>query len=394
MVTPSDEEVKVVESRLVTPSEETPRKGLWLSPLDLSLANRGHTPLVYLYRSRAAVKDDIFFDVARLTAAMARALVSFYPLAGRLGVDGDGRLQVDCAEAEQGVPFVVAHSHLTVDHFSNFKPSPELRRLFVPCLDDSPSVVCAIQVTFMRCGGVALGVAVHHAVVDGISTFHFLGTWSDFSSRDRDCPAVAALELPCHDRSLLRPRSPPVVHHDALSVFFPELSPSENEMSDVVVNEIFVISKDQVAALNKRACTSGSDGAASTFCTLSAHVWRCLCAARRLPPDATTRLTFPANVRRSLRPPLPDSYFGNGIIVLGSTGKVRDIIAPESSEEPLASVAGRVRRAIRRMDSELVRSAMDYLELQMADSLPAPGTPVGRLTETELMVVSVRNKHV
>lgn len=48
------EEVKEVEWCMVTPSEETPTKGLWISPLDLRVVNRGHTPTVYLYRRRSA----------------------------------------------------------------------------------------------------------------------------------------------------------------------------------------------------------------------------------------------------------------------------------------------------------------------------------------------------
>lgn len=368
------EEVKVVESSIVKPSEETPRHGLWLSSLDLMLAKSGHVPLVYFYRSCAGGDGDVFFDVARLKAALSRALVSFYPLAGRLGVDVDGRLQVDCAE--QGVPLLVAHSDHTVDEFSSFKPSPELRRLFVPCVGDSPSVVCAIQVTFLRCGGVALGAALHHAVLDGASTFHFFRTWSAFSSGDG--ASGAALELPCHDRTLLRARSPPAVHPKTLSVFCPKLGPSE--LSGAVANEIFIISKDQVAAL-KRACTGGG-GDVSTFCALGAHVWRCVVAARRLPPDATTRLVFPANVRGRLRPPIPVSYFGNGIIMLGASGKARDV----ASEEHLASIAGRIKGAISQMDDELVHSAIDYLELDLGGS-SLPAMPAGSLPKTELRVV-------
>ncbi|EMS66509.1 Anthranilate N-benzoyltransferase protein 3 [Triticum urartu] len=142
--------VKVVESCMVPPSEETPRKGLWLSPVDLMQHNlkRGHTPTVYLYRSGSESGPDAdvdFFDVARLKAAMAKALVAFYPLAGRLGMDGDGRAEIDCAG--QGVLFVVARSDLTVDDLRNFQPSPELRRLFVPRVEDhSPPLMCGIQV--------------------------------------------------------------------------------------------------------------------------------------------------------------------------------------------------------------------------------------------------------
>ena len=370
------EEVKVVESCMVTPSEETPRRGLWLSPLDLLLANRGHTPTVYFYRSDSGAAVHDFFDVARLKAAMARALVAFYPLAGRLGVGVHGRAEIDCAG--QGALFVVARSGLSVDDFSSFRPSPELRRLFVPRVEDvSPPVMCAVQVTFLKCGGVALGTALHHIAADAISAFHFLQTWSAFS---RDPAAAAALELPVHDRTLLRARAPPFVHPDALSVFFPKLNLSEP--SGPVLSETFDISKDQVAAL-KRTCAAVDSGRVSTFCAVRAHVWRCVCVARRLPPDATTRLTFPASVRRSLSPPLPAGYFGNGIIWLGAAGKVRDV----ASSTDLSSVAGRITGAVRRMDDELVRSAIDYFELNLAETDGQPA-PAGCMSATELRVIS------
>uniref|UniRef100_A0A8R7RFU8 Anthranilate N-benzoyltransferase protein 1 n=2 Tax=Triticum urartu TaxID=4572 RepID=A0A8R7RFU8_TRIUA len=190
----------------------------------------------------------------------------------------------------------------------------------------------------------------------------------------------AALELPFHDRTLLRARSPPFVHPDAFSVFSPQLKLSV-EPSETVVTQAFVVSKDQVTAL-KRACVGGDGGRVSTFCALSAHVWRCVCVARRLPPDATTRLTFPASVRRSIRPPLPPGYCGNGIIWLGAAGKVRDVTSSES--EDLVFVAGQINSAVRRMDDELVRSAIDYFELTEINSKPAPG----RMPETELRVIS------
>ena len=50
-----DFEVQVVESSFVTPTEPAPRKGLWLSSLDLVQANKGHTPndlLVHVRNNR------------------------------------------------------------------------------------------------------------------------------------------------------------------------------------------------------------------------------------------------------------------------------------------------------------------------------------------------------
>ncbi|PNT73607.1 putrescine hydroxycinnamoyltransferase 1 [Brachypodium distachyon] len=368
------EEVKVLESCLVMPGEETPTHGLWLSPLDLVLAGRGHTPAVYFYRFVSGSTGD-FFDVAKLKAAMAKALVAFYPLAGRLRVDDSGRTEIDCAG--QGVLFVVAHSDFAADDFNDCQPSPELRKLFVPHIDGSSGIVFGVQVTFLKCGGVALGTALHHVAADGVSAFHFFQTWSAFS-RNNGENVTTTLDLPCHDRTLLRARCPPVVHPDSLDVFYPfKINPCEP--LGPIINKIFAISDDQVDAL-KRAC-----GGVSTFCAVTTHVWRCLCAARQLPSDTTTRLTFTANVRGRMRPPLPAHYFGNAIIWLTSAGKVHDVASP--SKEMMASVASRIRGTIRRMDEEVVHSAIDYLEQQETGNKPAP--PSGNsLSKTELRVVS------
>jgi shikimate O-hydroxycinnamoyltransferase len=134
-----------------------------------------------------------------------------------------------------------------------------------------------LQVTFFKCGGVALGVASHHAAVDGISTFHFIKTWSAFS-RVGD---GASIELPCHDRTLLRARSPPVVHPDAVSVLYPKVTLSQSS-SRPNATEVFPISRDQLVTL-KRLC-----GGASTFCSVSALVWKCASIARRLPGQRPT----------------------------------------------------------------------------------------------------------
>uniref|UniRef100_A0A0D9XZI6 Uncharacterized protein n=1 Tax=Leersia perrieri TaxID=77586 RepID=A0A0D9XZI6_9ORYZ len=297
-----DSQVQVVETCLVTPSEDSPRKALALSPLDLLLANRGHTPTVYFYpRTAGAVSGDGgFFDVERLKASMARALVAFYPLAGRLAMDDDdGQLRIDC-NGEGALLVVARHDGLAVDDFDGFGPSPELRRLFVPRVEP-PSIIMAIQ-------------------------------------------------------------------------------PSSSPDHPVVVSEVLVLSADHVSNL-KHAC-----GDVSTFAAVTAHVWRCLCVTRRLPPNAKTRLTFPASIHRSIRPKISNHYFGNAIIWLGTAGLVCDIVAPD--DDTLAVVAGCVTGAVRRMDDEVARSAIDYFEImreKYGHLLPSPPSDVA---ETDLRVVS------
>jgi shikimate O-hydroxycinnamoyltransferase len=126
--------VEVVESTLVVPSEETPRLGLWLSNFDVTAA-KTHTALVYYYPAPTTAGEG-FFSPERLRAALAKALVPFYPLAGRLGTDEDGRLQIDCHG--EGALFLVARADCTgEDLFGNYVPSPKIRRMFVPIADPS-----------------------------------------------------------------------------------------------------------------------------------------------------------------------------------------------------------------------------------------------------------------
>uniref|UniRef100_A0A453QC34 Shikimate O-hydroxycinnamoyltransferase n=1 Tax=Aegilops tauschii subsp. strangulata TaxID=200361 RepID=A0A453QC34_AEGTS len=139
-----EEEVLVVESCFVTPAVDTPRKALWLSPLDIMLASRGYTPLVHFYRpcvDETSAQD--FFDVTKLKTALGKALVAFYPMAGRLRVGAHGRLEIDCNG--KGMLFLMAYSRLTINDFRDLKPSSKLRRLFVPRMDDSSDILCATQ---------------------------------------------------------------------------------------------------------------------------------------------------------------------------------------------------------------------------------------------------------
>ncbi|XP_037449713.1 putrescine hydroxycinnamoyltransferase 1-like isoform X1 [Triticum dicoccoides] len=363
-----EEEVQVVESCFVTPAVDTLRKALWLSALDLMLANRGYTPLVHFYRRCPGTETtDDFFSVTKLKTALGKALVGFYPMAGRLRVDADGRLEIDCNS--KGMLFLVARSQLTIDDFSDLKPSPRLRRLFVPQMLSAE--VCATQVTFFKCGGVALGTAVHHGTMDGISTFHFFQTWSTFS-RDGD---RAVVKLPYHDRTHLCARYPPAVHPDTLSLFCLKINLSQP--LGAVVNEVFTLRKDQLSTL-KRIC--GGSGV-STFSAVSAHLWQCMCLARQLPPNSTTRLAFAANIRRAMTPPFPDGYFGNAVINVSVADEARGIASGD-----LAYIAHRIKDTLGRVDDELVRSAVDYLELDQAkrDNSPA----IGNLLATDMRVVS------
>ena len=127
-------EIKIKETTVVKPAEKTPRQSLWLSDLDL-LNDEGRATVVYFYKSNG---DPNFFDSAVLKEALAKVLVPYYPIAGRLRYDNDGRLEINCNE--EGVLFVVAESSSAIDDIGDLIASPELQKLTPPNPDYSAGI--------------------------------------------------------------------------------------------------------------------------------------------------------------------------------------------------------------------------------------------------------------
>jgi hypothetical protein len=114
---------------------------------------RFHTPSVYFYRRGGEGGGDgdacCYFDAARMRRALAEALVPFYPMAGRLAHDEDGRVEIDCNA--EGVLFVEADApDGAVDDFGDFAPTMGLKRL-IPTVDFTGGIssypLLVVQVT-------------------------------------------------------------------------------------------------------------------------------------------------------------------------------------------------------------------------------------------------------
>uniref|UniRef100_A0ACD5Y1S2 Uncharacterized protein n=1 Tax=Avena sativa TaxID=4498 RepID=A0ACD5Y1S2_AVESA len=367
--------VEVVEETLVAPSEPTPRHALWLSNLDLAVP-KTHTPLVYYYPAPTAASPgdgdaEPFFAPERLREALAKALVTYYPLAGRMAVGPGGRLEIDCSG--EGALFVVARADFTGDEmFKDFEPSPEARRLLVPfaASGDPPCLLAMVQVTFLKCGGVAVGTGMHHVTMDGAGAIQFIRMWTSLA-RGLDAASVSP-SPPTHDRTVLRARSPPHVTFE-----HPVYSPSNlNGLPRPFVTRVYAVPPKLLADI-KSGCAPG----VSTYCAVTAHLWRAMCVARGLAPDAESRLRVPANIRSRLRPQLPANYFGNAIVRDLVTVRVGDVLT-----QPLGFVADQIRRAVARVDDAFVRSVIDYLELESEKGSQAARGQF--MPETDLWVVS------
>ena len=229
-----------------------------------------------------------------------------------------------------------------------------------------PIISFFIQVTFLRCGAVALGTAMHHYALDGRSSFHFIQTWASMARG-----AAGDTVPPFLDRSTLRARSPPTILFDHSHEYrHKEGSPISVRPSELT-GAILRLANGQVAALRART-------GESSFRTLAAHIWRCTCMARALPVDAESRLYTMVDMRARLSPPLPGAYFGNAAVRTSVSAKVGDLLT-----NPLNFGAQRLRVATSQGD-EYVRSLVDYLETADARSKP----PGRELPDTDLRVIS------
>ncbi|XP_042058587.1 shikimate O-hydroxycinnamoyltransferase-like [Salvia splendens] len=298
-----------------------------------------------------------------MRAALGRALVPFYPMAGRLKVDEDGRIEIDCNA--EGVLFVEAEADGAVDDYGDFAPSLELSRL-IPLVDYSQGIsafpLLVAQVTFFKSGGVSLGVGIHHRVADGYSGLHFINTWSDMArGLDMTLP-------PFIDRTLLRMRNSPRPQFEHIEYHPPpamKITTTHRGKDELVVSifelvvSIFKLARQLLNALKTKSKEEGDLVNYSSYELLSAYIWRCACKARALPHDQLTKLYTAVEGRSRLQPPLPPGYFGN--VIFNATPVA---LAGDLESKPLCYGASKIHNGLARMDNDYLRSALDYLEIQ------------------------------
>ncbi|XP_065850770.1 shikimate O-hydroxycinnamoyltransferase-like [Euphorbia lathyris] len=349
--------VSIKETTIIKPAKETPQKNLWNSDLDL-LVPRIHIPTVYFYKQQPNSTSN-FFEAKVLKDALSEVLVPFYPLAGRLDKDENGRIQINCNG--NGALFMEAETSSVLDDFGDFTPGPhslQLVPVFDYSLDHNMSSypLLAVQLTRFKCGSVCLGVSLHHTVADGTSAIYFMNSWSDIAR------GISIAVPPFIDRTLLDARVPPtpIFHHTEYSPP-PVMKNASIQIHEAMptCTEILKITYDQLTTLKSKFKNNESGISYSTYEILTAHIWYCMCKARELDDDQETKLYIATDGRFRLIPPLPPGYFGNVLFtttVLSSSGEIES--------RPLVETMEKIHKSLRKMDDGYLRSALDYLKKQ------------------------------
>ncbi|KAF4356010.1 hypothetical protein F8388_026013 [Cannabis sativa] len=134
----SEMKVKIKESSLVRPAEKDPSRS-WstipLSNLD-QLYNEGRSTLLYFYNnnsSSSSSSSSVDDHLLNLKTALAKTLVLYYPVAGRLSRaenGGEERLEIKCND--EGVLFVVGETKSHIEDLGDLTNSSLIISNLIP----------------------------------------------------------------------------------------------------------------------------------------------------------------------------------------------------------------------------------------------------------------------
>ncbi|KAF7102422.1 hypothetical protein CFC21_103562 [Triticum aestivum] len=297
--------------------------------------------------------------VGSLRASLAATLARLPPLAGRIVfLPSTGDAAIDCSASEgSGVRFIVAESDEAdagrlagdadhdVDAFKAFVPKLKV--------DSLPAEVLAVQVTRLK-GGVAVGVAMHHAVVDGRSVWRFFQAWAA-ACRGDDAAAEAVVAGLTFDRAVIALPGA----RSTLRKYAPNLPLDINLFPSAQINlprRTFTVTSQQIHRLKQ--CVSGhttpaqagSTPAPSSFVAVVALAWVSFVRAKHpavISADHDVYVFFfiDCRGRRGIDPPVSENYFGTCITGCLAKATARDLLAVEGFAAATAAVQREVRRA-------------------------------------------------
>ncbi|XP_034711496.1 methanol O-anthraniloyltransferase-like [Vitis riparia] len=356
--------VKRRDPEFVRPTNPTPREVKQLSDIDDQEGLRFQVPVIMFYPNNPLMKGKDPVKVIR--EALGKALVYYYPFAGRL-IEGDNRkLMVDCTG--EGVLFIEADADTTLENLGDaIQP---MCPCFEELLYDVPgsggilgSPLILIQVTRLRCGGFIFALRLNHTMSDGPGLVQFLDAISEMA-QGLSVPSL----LPIWQRELLNARNPPrltCIHHEYEEVTNAKgtlMTMDENNL----VHRSFFFGPKEIRALRNRL--PASLGVCSTFEVLIAYVWRCRTIAFAVDPDEVVRISCLINMRGKRGFDLPPGYYGNAFVYPASITK-----AGMLCKNPLEYAIRLLKKAKAEMSQEYVKSVADLMVIKGRPLFTQPG---------------------
>ncbi|VAI00585.1 unnamed protein product [Triticum turgidum subsp. durum] len=298
-----------------------------LSSIDKTAAVRVMVDFIQVFQSPSSDSSSVDEQVAAMRQGFARALVPYYPVAGRIAEPTPGEPVVDCTG--EGVWFVEAAASCSLADVNGLEDRP----LAIPKADLIPrppadhkleDQILLAQITKFTCGGYAVGICFSHLVFDGQGAAQFLTAVGEMA---RGLPEPSVKPIWSRD-AIPNPPKPPLGPPPSFTAF--NFVKSTVEISLDSIKRV----KDQVAAETAQRC--------STFDVVTAMIFKCRAAAIGSAPDAEVRLGFAAGTRHLLGSslPSPEGYYGNCVYPGGLARASKDV-----EEASLVEIVTAIREA-------------------------------------------------
>ncbi|KAM7263915.1 hypothetical protein ACFE04_001598 [Oxalis oulophora] len=343
------------EPVIVKADTKTPNGFYFLSNLDHHEAVIMQT--VYLYKLHESEKKCSESAPHVIRNALAKVLVHYYPLSGRLKNGPDGKLGVDCVD--KGVLFVEALADCNIALLGDvtipdYTVLGKLVYVFPGAENITDVPLMTAQVTRFKGGDFVLGLTLNHAMADGIAAMEFINSWGETA---RGLPLTSP---PFLDRTLIKSRQPPQRDHPIEFTNIIDISNMERlYQEEKLLIKSFQFDAEKLAKLKKIAIEDGSVVKTCTsFTVLAAFLWRARSRALKMNSNQEVRLLITVDIRARLKDQqLPKGYFGNATIVAEC-----HCLAGELIEKPFPYVVKMVQSSVQGVDSESVQSYIDYFE--------------------------------
>ncbi|KAK1411860.1 hypothetical protein QVD17_32663 [Tagetes erecta] len=338
---------------LIAPATPTPRELKLLSDIDDQEGFRELNGKILLYPKNSKMGKTNPASVIR--DALAKVLVYYYPLAGRIKEGPTRKLMVDCTG--EGVVFVEAEASVSLENLGIILHPP------FPCLEefvydfdghegtiDSPLV--HFQVTRLLCGGFVVTFGINHTMCDGQGIAQFLMALTEMAQG-----ALAPSIKPVWQRELLYARNPPCVTYPHPEYDQLGDTKHKNVTTDEMTQKSFFFGPREMKALRRfvpetfQSCT--------TFEVLTACLWRCRTIALQQNLKEVTRLMMFVNARAKFRPRIPTGYYGNCIVMPCAISTIGDLC-----NKPLGYALRLVMKAKASVTEEYVRSTADLMSIK------------------------------
>ena len=344
------------EPQLITPAKPTPRETKMLSDIDDQEGLRCQVPFIIAFKNNPSMskrKDPVQVVIRE---ALGRALVHYYPLAGRLREGHNRKLMVDCNG--EGVLFVEATAGVTLEEIGDaIQPPCPLLEEFLCDVPGSDGILgcplLLIQVTLLRCGGFIFALRLNHTICDAAGLVQFMNTVGEMAQGKNE-PSIP----PVWEREVLNARDPPRItcmHHEFEEIIdYSDQSSAAAEM----VQKSFYFGPNEITALKKHLPLHLST--CSTFDLITSCLWKCRTVALEHNPKQVVRVSCIVNARgkrNNVR--LPFGYYGNAIAYPAAVSEAKQLC-----ENPLGYAVELVMKAKAEMNEEYLRSVADLMVIR------------------------------